>query len=70
MINRFAAAASVVPLTALILAGCVSQSSYDALQDQNQQLQAQNQQLQAQVAGLQREASFVEAGDLLFPPGG
>jgi chemotaxis protein MotB len=26
--------------------------------------------LQTQVAGLQREASFVEAGDLLFPPGG
>jgi len=53
-----------------MLSACVSQSSYDALQGQNQQLQAQNQQLQAQVAGLQREASFVEAGDLLFPPGG
>ena len=48
----------------------MSQSSYDALQAQNQQLQAQNQQLQAQVAGLQREARFVEAGDLLFPEGG
>jgi chemotaxis protein MotB len=69
MINKLATAALVAPLTALMLAGCVSQSSYDALQDQNQQLQAQNQQLQAQIAGLQREASFVEAGDLLFPPG-
>lgn len=33
-------------------------------------MDAQNQQLQAQVAGLQREASFVEAGDLLFHSGG
>ena len=63
-------AARIVPLTALMLGACVSQSNYDALQAQNQQLQAQNQQLQAQVAGLQRQASFVEAGDLLFPPGG
>ena len=70
MISRLATAASVIPLTALMLSACVSQSSYDALQGQNQQLQAQNRQLQAQVAGLQREASFVEAGDLLFPEGG
>jgi chemotaxis protein MotB len=61
---------SVVPLTMLMLGACVSQSSYDKLQAQNQQLQAQNQQLQAQVTGLEREASFVEAGDLLFPEGG
>ena len=71
------AKAAVVPLTALLLSACVSQSSYDTLQAQNQQLQAQtqqlqeqNQQLQAQVANLQKEASFVEAGDLLFPAGG
>ncbi|HEV7995973.1 MAG TPA: OmpA family protein [Stellaceae bacterium] len=70
MIRLTAAAAGVVPLTALLLSACVSQSSYDALQAQNQQLQTQNQQLQAQITGLQREASFVEAGDLLFPPGG
>jgi chemotaxis protein MotB len=70
MISRWATAASVVPLTALLLSGCVWQSDYDKLQAQNQQLQAQNQQLQAQVAGLQREARFVEAGDLLFPEGG
>lgn len=31
MLKKLAAAASVVPLTALMLAGCVSQSSYDAL---------------------------------------
>src|SRR5580704_7989687 len=70
MISRLATAASVIPLTALMLSACVSQSSYDALQAQNQQLQAQNQQLQAQVAGLRSEAKFVEAGDLLFPEGG
>ena len=70
MIRIPAAAASVVPLTMLMVSACVWQSDYDKLQAQNQQLQAQNQQLQAQVAGLQREASFVEAGDLLFPEGG
>ena len=59
-----------VPLAALLLSACVSQSAYDDLQAQNQQLQAQNQQLQAQLAALQREATFVEAGDLLFPPAG
>jgi chemotaxis protein MotB len=69
-LDRVSAAARVVPFTALMLGACVSQSSYEALQAQNQQLQAQNQQLQAQVAGLQREASFVEAGDLLFTEGG
>ena len=63
-------AVTVIPLTALTLSGCVWKSDYDALQSQNEQLQMQNQQLQTQVAGLQREASFVEAGDLLFPPGG
>ncbi len=68
--KRQAGAAVAIPLAALLLSACVSQSSYDELQAQNQQLQAQNQQLQAQIAGLQREASFVEAGDLLFPPGG
>ena len=63
IIRRLATAASVIPLTALMLAACVWQSDYD-------KLQAQNQQLQAQVSGLQREASFVEAGDLLFAEGG
>ncbi len=69
-INRHALATATIPLAMLLLSACVSQSDYDALQAQNQQLQAQNQQLQAQIAGLQREASFVEAGDLLFPSGG
>lgn len=52
------------------MSGCVWKSDYDALQAQNEQLQTQNQQLQSQIAGLQRQASFVEAGDLLFPEGG
>jgi hypothetical protein len=42
MIKLTAATASVVPLAMLMLSACVSQSSYDALQAQNQQLQAQN----------------------------
>jgi chemotaxis protein MotB len=66
---NLAAAACIVPITALLLGACVSQSAYDQLQMQNQQLQAQNQQLQAQVAGLEREASFAEAADLLFASG-
>ena len=69
-IRRRITAAVGVPLVTLLVSACVSQSSYDALQAQNQQLQAENQQLQAQLGAAQREASFVEAGDLLFPPGG
>jgi chemotaxis protein MotB len=55
---------------ALLLSACVSQSAYDALEQNNVQLRAQNQRLAAQVMALQQEATFVEAGDLLFPPGG
>lgn len=56
------AARRIAPLlVAMLVTACVSQSSYDALQ---------NQQLQAQLAQLQREATFVEADDLLFPQGG
>ena len=43
MIIKLAAVARAVPLTAIILGACVSQSAYDQLQAQNQQLQAQNQ---------------------------
>jgi chemotaxis protein MotB len=69
IINR-AAVSRIVPLTALILGACVSQSTYDQLQAQYQQLQAQNQQLQAQLAQSRAEQKFVEAGDMLFPEGG
>jgi len=70
MIKKQAALVFAIPIVALLLSACVSQSAYDELQAQNQQLQGQNQQLQAQLARLQSAASFVEAGDLLFPPGG
>ena len=63
MIIDLRIAARAVPIAALIVSACVSQSDYNSLK-------AQNQQLQEQVAGLQREARFVEAGDLLFPSGG
>lgn len=68
--RKHAGAAAALPLAALLLSACVSQTSYDALQAQNQQLQGQNQQLQAQVAAMQQQATFVEAGDLLFRSGG
>jgi chemotaxis protein MotB len=67
----------------LALAACVSQSTYDALQAQNQQLQSQNSQLQAQnqqlqqqvaagqahVSRLQNAIAYTVNSDLLFPPG-
>jgi chemotaxis protein MotB len=61
MVKRWTIAA--VPLAALILAGCVSQSAYD-------QLQAENEQLKAQLAQSQAQQKWVVAGDVLFPEGG
>jgi chemotaxis protein MotB len=63
MIINLVAVARAMPIAALVLSACVSQSKYD-------ELQAQNQQLQQQVTALQRETQFVEAGDVLFPSGG
>lgn len=63
MIINLTAVARAVPLTALMLGACVSQSAYD-------QLQVQNQQLQAQLAQSHAEQKFIEAGDMLFPEGG
>ncbi len=58
------------------LSACVSQSTYDQLQAQNQQLQSQNQQLQtqvstarAQVARLQGAIKYTVNSDLLFQSG-
>ena len=65
----YAGTATALSLAALLPSACVSQSSYDAVQGQNQQLQSQNQQLQARVTALQQQATFVEAGDLLFASG-
>jgi chemotaxis protein MotB len=65
-----AAAARFVPLTALMLGACVSQSAYDQLQAQYQQEQQENQQLKAQLAQSQAEQKWVVADDMLFPEGG
>ena len=63
MITKLATAAGALCLSALILSACVSQSQYDAAV-------AENQRLKAQLAALQAEQKYVEAADLLFPPGG
>jgi chemotaxis protein MotB len=68
---------SMLPLIALFpLSACVSKSTYEAAQAENQQLQAQNQQLQAQVsaeqaqvARLQGAIKYTVNSDLLFKPG-
>ena len=64
------AAARIVPLTALMLGACVSQSAYDALQAQNQQLQAQVAADKAQICRLQGAIKYTVNSDLLFPSGG
>ena len=63
-------AAAVVPLAALGLAACVSQSAYDQQAAELQQAQAQIQQLQQQLAQSKAEQDFVEKADYLFPSGG
>jgi len=70
MKSGLATAAGIASLTALMLSGCVSQSAYDQQAAELQQAQAQIQQLQAQLAASKAEQDFVEAADLLFPPGG
>ena len=64
-------------LGALLLAGCVSESKYDALQAQNAQLQQQTASLSAelaaehaQVSRLQGAIKYTVNSDLLFTPGG
>jgi chemotaxis protein MotB len=64
-------------LSAISLAGCVSQSDYDALKAENQQLQAQNASMseqlaanKAQVGRLQEAIKYTVNSDLLFPSGG
>jgi chemotaxis protein MotB len=70
MLKKLTAAVSVIPLTVLMLAGCVSQKDYDQLQAQYQQSQAENAQLKSQLAQSQAEQKWVVAGDALFPEGG
>ncbi len=64
-------------LSTMVLAGCVSQSDYDALQTKYQGLQeqvtAQNAQIaadKAQITRLQGAIKYTVNSDLLFAPGG
>ena len=64
------AAARIVPLTALILAACVSESKYEQQTQQLQAARAQAAAEQTQIAKMQAENKWVVAGDVLFPEGG
>src|ERR1700730_16790850 len=70
MIMNLTAAARVVPLTALMLASCVSQSAYDKQTAELQQARAQAATEQSQIGKMQQEQKWVVAGDVLFPEGG
>ena len=63
-------AARIVPLTALILGACVSQSAYEKQGAELQAARAQAAAEQSQVAKMQAENKWVVAGDVLFPEGG
>ena len=65
-----AVAARIVPLTALILGACVSQSAYEKQGAELQAARAQAAAEQSQVAKMQQEQKWVVAGDMLFPEGG
>jgi chemotaxis protein MotB len=70
MIIKLRAAARLVPLTALGLGACVSQSAYEKQGAELQQARAQAATEQSQVAKMQQEQKWVVAGDVLFPEGG
>ena len=63
-------AARIVPLTALILGACVSQSAYEKQGAELQAARAQAAAEQSQIAKMQQEQKWVVAGDVLFPEGG
>ena len=70
MAHKIIPGAAFVPLAALVLAACVSQSAYDEQAAQLQETQAQLAAQQAQIAKMQSENRWVMTGDLLFPEGG
>ena len=70
MAGKMGAGAAVVPLAALVLAACVSQSAYNEQASQLEQAQAQVAAQQAQIARMQAGNKWVMAGALLFPQGG
>jgi chemotaxis protein MotB len=63
-------AARIVPLTALILGACVSQSAYEQQGAELQAARAQAAAEQSQISKMQQEHKWVVAGDVLFPEGG
>ena len=69
MVLNLPAAARIVPLTALMLAACVSQSAYEKQGAELQQARAQAAAEQSQLAKMQQENKWVVAGDMLFPEG-
>lgn len=70
MIINLKAAARVVPLTALMLGGCVSQSAYEEQGEELQAARARAAAQQSQISKMQQEQKWVVAGDVLFPEGG
>jgi chemotaxis protein MotB len=56
-------------LASALVAGCVSQSDYDAVQAKNQQLEQQVASQQAQIKRLQGAIKYTVNSDLLFPSG-
>ena len=56
-------------VSAVALAGCVSQGEYDALQLKNQDLQQQVSSRDAEIARLQGAIKYTVNSDLLFSPG-
>jgi chemotaxis protein MotB len=70
MTINLAAAARVIPLTALMLAACVSKSAYEQQGQELQAARAQASAEQTQIAKMQAENKWVVAGDMLFPEGG
>ena len=67
---HLAAAARIVPFTALMLGACVSQSAYEKQAQELQQARAQTAAEQSQIQKMQQEQKWVVAGDVLFPEGG
>jgi chemotaxis protein MotB len=70
MAGKILAGAAAMPLAALVLAACVSQSAYNEQASQLEQSQAQVAAQQAEIARMQAGNKWVMAGDLLFPQGG
>jgi chemotaxis protein MotB len=70
MTQKIVSSAAAMPLAALVLTACVSQSAYQEQAAQLEQAQAQVAAQQAEIAKMQAENKWVMAGDLLFPEGG